>query len=118
MTLTRRALLHAALLGTVGLAARAAHGQELWFVTGYLETGSPTASGEPTGGKHWQICAVYSDARGVPRFPYGSLIELDGLGTFRVSDTGRLAWNQVDILVPSLSAALNLTGTYSGRVVG
>ena len=116
MTLTRRALLHAALLGTVGLAARAAgvraDAEEIFWCTGYVHTGQRTASGEVTYGQEWAICAAH------PRLSFGSVVEIDGLGTFTVQDRGFLGWNHIDILVGSVSEARQVTGSYSGRVVG
>lgn len=111
--MTARLLRHAAVLAVVAAAAllhdgRAATAAGCWsaWVTGYLETGNPTADGTPTAGQAWSIAAAH------PSVPFGTLLAIDGVGVVRIADRGLLAENEVDVLVDSVASALALTGEY------
>ncbi len=76
------------------------------WVTGYVETGNPTADGTSTRGQAWSIVAAH------PSVPFDSYVTISGLGVFRVADRGGLSVNHFDVLVNSVEEALDLTGTY------
>lgn len=113
MPWSRRFLLHALIIAVVGAAAavhdgRAVQAANCWsaHVTGFLETGNPTADGTPTVGRAWSIAAAHSS------IPFGTLLAIDGVGLVRVADRGFLQPNDVDVLVETIAQARALTGEY------
>lgn len=76
------------------------------WITGYTETGNPTADGTPTTGQTWGLAAAH------PSVPFDTIAAVDGLGVFRVADRGALGPNDLDVLVESSTQAHAITGSY------
>lgn len=112
----KRLLLHAFCLalvaGAVGLndaATAEPNCADLW-VTGYASEQFPgtTASGMPTRGNEWSIAAAH------PRFPFGTVVTLDGIGPVTIEDRGQLGYSHIDVLTRTAQEAYALTGWYQG----
>lgn len=74
-----------------------------FYITGYLPTGNPTASGVMP---HPGTVAI--DPRVVPM---GSIVCIQGMGQFHAEDTGgAIVGNRIDVFEPSLEAAYAITG--------
>ena len=100
-------LASAILIWITGLEEQPDYCREAW-VTGYVRgagnprtfDGTPITTGEPIAAAHWSV-------------PLGSLVEVEGVGIFRVADRGRLGPGDIDIAVWSRAEAYQLTGTYT-----
>lgn len=96
-----------ALLSTVGGVVAVPAGAD-WCstgrITGYVRTehGAYTADGTPIWADEAIAAAGYA-------IPMGSLVEVDGIGTFRVADRGMLGPTDVDIAVWTRAEAFALT---------
>jgi 3D (Asp-Asp-Asp) domain-containing protein len=95
-----------AALASLLSAAPAYAACETMRVTGYSSGDYPglTASGLPTRGNEWTLVASH------PRFSFGQVLEVEGLGPLVVADRGRLGTGHIDVLVPSRADAFALTG--------
>lgn len=89
-------------------AARSNSNCDSWFVTGYVrgEGSAYTADGTSV----WSGEAVAAAPYWVP---FGTYVTVDGLGTYRVADRGRLGERHLDVLVDTRRQAYALTGTYT-----
>lgn len=111
--MTRRLILHTLIVAIVAATAvvqdgRAVQASACWVghLTGYVETGYPTADGTPTAGQAWSIAAAHAS------IPFDTLLDVQGVGTLRVADRGLLRPNDLDVLVPTVGDAYALTGEY------
>jgi 3D (Asp-Asp-Asp) domain-containing protein len=75
-------------------------------LTGYLETGYPTADGTSTRGNAWTLAAAHYSV------PFDTIATVEGVGVFRVADRGQLGPLDLDILVSTAEEAYALTGEY------
>lgn len=78
----------------------------VWTITYYAASdyGGLTADGSTT---TWQALARGEAIVASVSLPFGTYVEIDGLGVARVADTGRLGWCQLDYLVASHDDAIN-----------
>lgn len=103
--MTRRMLLHAAILTLVASVRLSASGCELYQITGYVRTdfAGPTADGTPIRTDEPIVAASYN-------LPLGSYVWIEDLGTFRVADRGMLGPRHLDVATWTRSEAYQLTG--------
>lgn len=75
---------------------------QLAVVTAYASADYPgtTADGTPTRGNEGAIAA------GGSNYTMGSYVSVEGLGSYRIADRGRLAANQIDVLMVSHAEAM------------
>jgi 3D (Asp-Asp-Asp) domain-containing protein len=108
VTALKRASIGAAVLFALAWNAEAQEACGDFWVTGYASSqfSGRTADGTPTRGAEWSIVAAH------PHIPFGTIVEIEGIGALRVADRGQLGWSHLDVLVYSPSEAYNLTGTY------
>jgi len=83
---------------------------QLFYITGYTATGSRTATGTQA-----RVGEVAVDPRVIP---LGSIVYIEGLGTFSAEDTGGMVIGRhIDVYVDTDAEAYRITGYHLVRWV-